>query len=175
MRSFNLDFNVDDRGVSPVIGVILMVAITVILAAVIGAFVLDLGSNLGSTGPTSQVSVTDASATYSNDTNAFTIEHKGGNDLLYNEMTVIIQEGGSTVETIEPTSNYGADALALREGGGAIVTGSSKSVRTFTVGETWNIYDKGTTTNLSSGTTYTVKIVHQPSNSVITSTQVELN
>lgn len=34
---------VDDRGVSPVIGVILMVAITVILAAVIAAFVLDLG------------------------------------------------------------------------------------------------------------------------------------
>lgn len=35
----------DDRGVSPVIGVILMVAITVILSAVIAAFVLDLGSS----------------------------------------------------------------------------------------------------------------------------------
>jgi len=33
----------DDDAVSPVIGVILMVAITVILAAVIGAFVLNLG------------------------------------------------------------------------------------------------------------------------------------
>lgn len=33
----------EERGVSPVIGVILMVAITVILAAVIAAFVLDLG------------------------------------------------------------------------------------------------------------------------------------
>ncbi|OLZ41423.1 type IV pilin [Natrinema saccharevitans] len=33
----------DERGVSPVIGAILMVAITVILAAVIAAFVLDLG------------------------------------------------------------------------------------------------------------------------------------
>ena len=33
----------DDDAVSPVIGVILMVAITVILAAVIAAFVLDLG------------------------------------------------------------------------------------------------------------------------------------
>lgn len=35
----------DEDAVSPVIGVILMVAITVILAAVIGAFVLDLGGN----------------------------------------------------------------------------------------------------------------------------------
>jgi flagellin-like protein len=35
----------DDDAVSPVIGVILMVAITVILAAVIGAFVLNIGGN----------------------------------------------------------------------------------------------------------------------------------
>ncbi len=39
----------EEDAVSPVIGVILMVAITVILAAVIGAFVLDLGGNQEST------------------------------------------------------------------------------------------------------------------------------
>lgn len=39
-------FQDDNRGVSPVIGVILMVAITVILAAVIGTFVLGLGENV---------------------------------------------------------------------------------------------------------------------------------
>ena len=36
----------EDRAVSPVIGVILMVAITVILAAIIGTFVLGLGKNV---------------------------------------------------------------------------------------------------------------------------------
>ena len=36
----------NDRAVSPVIGVILMVAITVILAAVIGTFVLGLGDSV---------------------------------------------------------------------------------------------------------------------------------
>jgi len=41
----------DDRAVSPVIGVILMVAITVILAAVIGTFVLGLGDQIQSTTP----------------------------------------------------------------------------------------------------------------------------
>jgi flagellin-like protein len=41
---------IDDDAVSPVIGVILMVAITVILAAVIAAFVLGLGDT-NSTGP----------------------------------------------------------------------------------------------------------------------------
>lgn len=39
-------FGENERGVSPVIGVILMVAITVILAAVIGTFVLGLGDSV---------------------------------------------------------------------------------------------------------------------------------
>ncbi len=41
----------DDDAVSPVIGVILMVAITVILAAVIATFVLGLGEQVSSTAP----------------------------------------------------------------------------------------------------------------------------
>jgi len=41
----------DDSAVSPVIGVILMVAITVILAAVIGSFVLNLGGSLQQSAP----------------------------------------------------------------------------------------------------------------------------
>ena len=45
----------DDRGVSPVIGVILMVAITVILAAVIASFVIGLGDQNQETAPTTSV------------------------------------------------------------------------------------------------------------------------
>jgi len=41
----------DDSAVSPVIGVILMVAITVILAAVIATFVLGLGDQVSDTAP----------------------------------------------------------------------------------------------------------------------------
>ena len=37
---------IKNSGVSPVVGVILMVAVTVILAAVIGSFVLDLGGSV---------------------------------------------------------------------------------------------------------------------------------
>ena len=36
----------DYRAISPVIGVVIMVAITVVLAAVIGVFVLDLGNDI---------------------------------------------------------------------------------------------------------------------------------
>ncbi|QCW02839.1 type IV pilin [Natrinema pallidum] len=58
----------EQRAVSPVIGVILMVAITVILAAVIAAFVLDLG---GSVGQEAQAGVT---VDVNEETNKITVE-----------------------------------------------------------------------------------------------------
>lgn len=54
-------FVADKRGVSPVIGVVLMVAVVVILAAVIGAFVLGLGGNQQST-PQASFSVDSSGA-----------------------------------------------------------------------------------------------------------------
>jgi flagellin-like protein len=44
-----MKFRENEDAVSPVIGVILMVAITVILAAVIAAFVFGMGSDIGTT------------------------------------------------------------------------------------------------------------------------------
>jgi len=65
----------DDDAVSPVIGVILMVAITVILAAVIGAFVLDIGNQ--------QQPVPQATYDWSQDetANTVTLEHTGGDGI----------------------------------------------------------------------------------------------
>ncbi|WP_416841220.1 type IV pilin [Haloferax sp. DFSO52] len=62
----------DDTAVSPVIGVILMVAITVILAAVIGTFVLGLGDQVSETAPQASFSFDyDGSST-------LTITHESG-------------------------------------------------------------------------------------------------
>ena len=65
----------DDDAVSPVIGVILMVAITVILAAVIASFVLGLGDQ-NNPAPT-----TDFSFDYDNSTDNVTISHNEGDEL----------------------------------------------------------------------------------------------
>ena len=62
----------DKRAVSPVIGVILMVAITVILAAVIGAFVFGLGPSAGTVAP--QANLVASGMT----TSGFTLQHNGG-------------------------------------------------------------------------------------------------
>ena len=53
------DEETSDRAVSPVIGVILMVAITVILAAVIATFVLGLGEQVSDTSPTVSFTCSD--------------------------------------------------------------------------------------------------------------------
>jgi flagellin-like protein len=66
----------DSRAVSPVIGVILMVAITVILAAVIGTFVLGLGDQVES--------APQASFDFDYDdtgSSELTIRHRGGDSI----------------------------------------------------------------------------------------------
>jgi flagellin-like protein len=98
----------DDRGVSPVIGVILMVAITVILAAVIGTFVLGLGDSLQQA-PQSQISVEDASDTSplaNNSVNeSLTISHDGGDELASgNYRLVVTTPEGASGELVNETA-----------------------------------------------------------------------
>ena len=67
----------EKRGVSPVIGVILMVAITVILAAVIGSFVLGIGGDVEAT-PQASLSI-EADTTGTSD--QIIIANEGGDTL----------------------------------------------------------------------------------------------
>jgi len=74
----------DDRAVSPVIGVILMVAITVILAAVIGTFVLGLGDQLGDTAPQATFTIDD------NGTDTINITKTGGQSLEAGDLVLSV-------------------------------------------------------------------------------------
>jgi len=89
------------RGISPVIGVILMVAITVILAAVIAALVLGIGDQASDSMP-------QASFEYDfTGTQELTITHGGGDDIDNATITV-------TIDDIEayPTQEGTADAVS---------------------------------------------------------------
>jgi len=78
----------NDEAVSPVIGVILMVAITVILAAVIAAFVFGMSGNIQKT----KVVSVGLSRTNSSNVNAI---FNGGQDAA-STMTITFREGSST-------------------------------------------------------------------------------
>lgn len=91
----------DDDAVSPVIGVILMVAITVILAAVIATFVLGLGDSVSNNAPQAQFNFdTSGSSTNSlnpasdSDSSYITVTHEGGDELEAGN--IVVSEDGST-------------------------------------------------------------------------------
>ena len=79
----------DDDAVSPVIGVILMVAITVILAAVIGTFVLGLGENVQQNSPNAQFSFD-----YDNSSDTMDITHTSGEEVSQDNFVVSSSVGG---------------------------------------------------------------------------------
>ncbi|GAB3326870.1 type IV pilin N-terminal domain-containing protein [Haloplanus salinarum] len=133
----------EDRAVSPVIGVILMVAITVILAAVIGTFVLGLGDQVSDNAPQASFSF-DFSATGDFD---------GGTDDYVN----ITHEGGETLDnsTISVDGD-GTTTLALNDSGGwgdgTIQAGDQASYNGVDAGETIRVV----WTNPNGGSTNTI-------------------
>ncbi|ELZ23481.1 hypothetical protein C475_14448 [Halosimplex carlsbadense 2-9-1] len=80
----------DDDAVSPVIGVILMVAITVILAAVIASFVLGLGNQAQQGAPTATIGFDYTQVDNNDDLShgVLEISHDGGDSVNYEELYV---------------------------------------------------------------------------------------
>jgi flagellin-like protein len=77
----------DDDAVSPVIGVILMVAITVILAAVIATFVLGLGDQVSNTAPQASFGF-DWDGQSGGSPADLTIAHDGGDSIPANNVYI---------------------------------------------------------------------------------------
>jgi len=98
----------DDDAVSPVIGVILMVAITVILAAVIASFVLGLGDQ-NNPAPT-----TSFDFDYSSSNDEVTVTHEDGDEL---NGDVIIIRGNSEIASSDADQAWSGFA-----GGGSTVS-----------------------------------------------------
>ncbi len=106
MKLKNLFDETDDRAVSPVIGVILMVAITVILAAVIGTFVLGLGDQVSDTTPNTQLAF-DVDVTDDN-LEGVTIEHRGGDRIDTEALRInLIDDDGDNFATASNEFNSG--------------------------------------------------------------------
>ncbi|NHX37053.1 MULTISPECIES: type IV pilin [Halolamina] len=144
----------DDRGVSPVIGVILMVAITVILAAVIGTFVLGLGDSLEQA-PQAQL---DASS--SSGSTDISINHNGGDTLTQSDITIrVAKSDGTNVTTLSISGWSSNDELSV----GGTLTISDGGL------------DDGSSDDLADGgNPHTVTVVHDPSQSILLETEVDV-
>ena len=127
--NFKTLFQNDDRAVSPVIGVILMVAITVILASVIGTFVLGLGDSLGGSA-TAGVTVdgdntTDVTVTLTN--------------LGTAESVKIVYAANGTSVSGNLSGNLGAGALPMNRTGASVTLSNSSGLG----GQNYNIVAAG--------------------------------
>lgn len=132
----------NDEAVSPVIGVILMVAITVILAAVIAAFVFGLA---GTTSTSKNVGLTVAA----NGTNqGFKVTVQGGTDLLTLTMLNWSNDGSSfgtfnyaSNTTVNPGGKYTVGEVLWT--GATTNQGTKLIIRgTFTDGSSQVLFDR---------------------------------
>jgi len=131
--------NTEDRAVSPVIGVILMVAITVILAAVIGTFVLGLGDQIGDTAPQASFDIDSAGDNAAGET-VVNITKTGGQDIPTGDLVLSIDGARYDNATIS--------------GNGDWQTGETRT------------YTENAADDFPSGEA-TIQIVHDPSGNVI--------
>jgi flagellin-like protein len=95
----------DDRAVSPVIGVILMVAITVILAAVIGTFVLGLGDQIQNTTPQASFGFDTTTNSSTGNITAVTATHQSGDSVDVSAMSVVATTSVYNNSSTEGTDN----------------------------------------------------------------------
>jgi flagellin-like protein len=135
----------DDDAVSPVIGVILMVAITVILAAVIGAFVLDIGGSQESAPQVQWEWADNTSADGSTSAGELQVKH-GGGDTVNNPDQITITDSNSnfadaTLDTMTPGDTWRA------EDAGAVTPSAGNSG---TASLIWESSDGGQSNELSS-------------------------
>ena len=138
----------DDDAVSPVIGVILMVAITVILAAVIASFVLGLGP--GEAQPSASFSFDGPSSTPGN----VTVTHDSGDAIPESNLEI----RGDNINQSASFSSYPGEwegsTSGTQDGESAVSSGDSTEVpvdSSYSVRVVWDNGDNSATLSETSG------------------------
>ena len=132
----------DDKAVSPVIGVILMVAITVILAAVIGTFVLGLGDSISDTTPSASINGEfDGDAT-------ITFTHQSGQNIEVGNLLISDSNGEGLERGSVEIDGNGDDSFSA----GATIT--YEELGTDTEGTARLVFDSGSTSSTLASVDY---------------------
>lgn len=149
----------DERAVSSVIGVVLMVAITVILATILGTLALEMNKYAGQYGPNVALS-----AEIDPGENNVTIMHKGGDSLHRIRSKIVVRNNS---EVMKYTS---AKPVAFQVGEYAEFSVNSSAVDGWGGNGNWS---QSGTFNITAGKTYTVQIIDVESTTVVYESEVE--
>ncbi len=176
----------DKKGVSPVIGVILMVAITVILAAVIASFVFGMGTKVRAA-PEAQLILSDHEDVINTGGEAddlVYISHIGGDTLKCDELKIKVTNKGtgtSYVLTWDSNSNCfkdSKDKLILYVKAGSRTYGNKYYITTnglLQVGDTATLSENKDKAFVKAvPATLEIQIIHIPSNTIIYTGEIVL-
>jgi flagellin-like protein len=181
-----------DRAVSPVIGVILMVAITAILATVVGTFVLDLGSQTGQQTPNAGFAISDADDVVDdafagangsedaidNDT-YFRIRQTGGESIDMDELRVVVRNPETSAELVafDASNRYNDSTAGLNLTINSFDTGVTQDER-LGVGDSLFVREDSDAAHVDTGFAkneeYTVIVFYEPSSTEIARSTIEL-
>lgn len=161
-----------------------MVAITVILAAVIGTFVLGLGDSLQQT-PQAQLGVEDAgdnspvTDTDSSGKAVLNINHNGGDSLAEDDYRVRVRPPDGSWHDIHNASESTGSFTFSDDGGTTTSTISlNNDPGQFSVGQSMTVNAgtaSGSDTDVNFAGSWDVQIIHVPSDSIILDQTVEVN
>jgi flagellin-like protein len=172
----------DDRGVSPVIGTVLMLAIVVIAGAAIGVFVFGLADSPNDPTPNIYRYTDELVSDGGSDDQIVRITHKGGETLEISESTidVLLSVDGTTCQgktrltdptltTIDSSHFEGDDILDSNGLGGQFGTGSDEAWQS---GEEIEVRISNSKCSLATGDEVNFKLVHDPSKSIVIDTDL---
>jgi len=147
-------FRKNEEAVSPVIGVILMVAITVILAAVIAAFVFGMGPPKQAP----QASLRTSTVNLTSPTSVV-VEHQGGADIILSDAKIIVEQGSNRYTY--PAAGNTTERLVA--GDKLIVNSNTDSIKLNNVETNGASAATGTGYDIIAGSEVTVTFVDVPS------------
>ncbi len=137
----------NEEAVSPVLGVILMVAITVIVATIIAVFMFGVGE---------PDEAPQAKLKFTADTGNLTITHGGGDALVLKDNLLTVIDATNDDVVVNGVSLATATQTTLVPGGKMY-------------------FDNGSSLSLDKDGIYRVQILHTPSGQFIANTQVVVN
>jgi len=176
-----------DRALSPVVGVVLLVGLTLLLAATVSVTALSYGDELTEPAPT----VAQSSGTYDRyaagggryDEQVVRITHEGGDTLTVADFELVVDASdacGKTGRLVNlpaegddprPTSEYvrGDDVFdnAADSVEGPIGTGDVDDDGEWSAGETAQFRLATRACSVGRGETFTVRVVHTPTDTVV--------
>ena len=138
-----------------------MVAITVILAAVIGTFVLGLGDQLGDSTPQASYDIDDVTT---GTDGTIEVTKTGGADLPVDDLRVVVDVGDESTEFDLSSISAANDWRTADTGTIEIASGSGETI---TLRSESNTTASEGITEISPGDDVTVTIIHKPSGGTI--------